>query len=138
MTTGSKKRVLVLGSAGMLGSMVCETLRKSHCEVIGIARQSDGFNANDPGCTQKLSALGNLDLAINCIAVTNAGETDVDSLFRVNALFPCRLANWAERHSVNLIHVSTDGVFRPGGTAYSESAEPDPDDLYGLSKFLGE
>jgi dTDP-4-dehydrorhamnose reductase len=39
---------------------------------------------------------------------------------------------------LHLVHFSTDGVFNGSSGNYSESTRPDAEDLYGISKYLGE
>ncbi len=60
-----------------------------------------------------------------------------------NALFPHRLAELCGELGARLIHISTDCVFSGRSRAgrwgnYRESDEPDPIDLYGRTKLLGE
>jgi dTDP-4-dehydrorhamnose reductase len=56
----------------------------------------------------------------------------------LNARLPHRLARLAAATGGRLIHVSTDCVFSGTTGGYSESDPPDPVDLYGRSKVLGE
>jgi dTDP-4-dehydrorhamnose reductase len=59
----------------------------------------------------------------------------------VNSLLPHRLAEACGRRDIRLIHVSTDCVFSgrlPWPGRYTELDIPDPVDLYGRSKLLGE
>ncbi len=56
----------------------------------------------------------------------------------VNALFPHRLAVMARAAGARLVHVSTDCVFSGDRGSYRETDLPDPVDLYGRSKLLGE
>jgi dTDP-4-dehydrorhamnose reductase len=56
----------------------------------------------------------------------------------VNALFPHRLGAVCARHGVRLIQLSTDCVFSGRRGGYRECDPPDPEDLYGRSKLLGE
>jgi dTDP-4-dehydrorhamnose reductase len=56
----------------------------------------------------------------------------------VNALFPHRLAALCRDVNARLVQYSTDCVFSGRKGAYSEAETPDPVDLYGRSKLLGE
>ena len=59
----------------------------------------------------------------------------------VNSLLPHQLNAACSDVGARSIHVSTDCVFSGRGrsaTAYTEADEPDPLDLYGRSKLLGE
>ena len=57
---------------------------------------------------------------------------------RVNAQFPPLLARLCGDRGCRLIHISTDCVFSGLRGGYSEDDGPDPMDLYGRSKLLGE
>ncbi len=56
----------------------------------------------------------------------------------MNALFPHRVALACEAAGARMIHISTDCVFSGNKGGYTEADTPDPDDLYGRSKLLGE
>jgi dTDP-4-dehydrorhamnose reductase len=57
---------------------------------------------------------------------------------QVNAIFPHLLARLCREHNSRLVHLSTDCVFSGKKGNYSEKDRPDPEDIYGLSKLLGE
>ena len=56
----------------------------------------------------------------------------------VNALYPHRLAQVCRASGARLIHLSTDCVFSGRRGRYTEEDAPDPEDLYGRTKLLGE
>jgi len=80
-------------------------------------------------------------LIVNAAAYTavDKAETDVETATRVNADAVCVLAEEANRGSAVLIHYSTDYVC-DGNKAvpYTETDEPDPINVYGRTKLLGE
>jgi len=80
-------------------------------------------------------------LIVNAAAYTavDKAETDVDTATRVNGDAVGILAEEAKRGGSVLVHYSTDYVF--GGNKacpYIETDEPDPINVYGHSKLLGE
>ena len=80
-------------------------------------------------------------LIVNAAAYTavDRAETDVDTATRVNGDAVGTLAEEAKRHGAALVHYSTDYVF--GGNKagpYTETDEPDPINVYGRTKLLGE
>jgi dTDP-4-dehydrorhamnose reductase len=75
---------------------------------------------------------------INCIAVPRASWNDPLKMISVFGLFPKRLAHLCAERGIRLIHVSSDGVFRGTRGRYAEDDLPDANDLYGISKILGE
>lgn len=83
------------------------------------------------------------DVVVNCIGLVKqlreAGRPV--AAVRLNALFPHEVAEACAAQGVRLIHIGTDCVFSgqlPLGSRYREDAPPDPADLYGRSKLLGE
>jgi dTDP-4-dehydrorhamnose reductase len=59
-------------------------------------------------------------------------------MMAINGEFPHRLAHIANSHGTQVIHISTDCVFSGIKGSYLESDTPDPVDVYGKSKLLGE
>lgn len=78
------------------------------------------------------------DVVINCIGITKQKIADVATAIAVNALFPHELADLCELFGARLIHISTDCVFSGHKGDYTEQDTPDPIDLYGHTKLLGE
>jgi len=82
--------------------------------------------------------VGDVSYVINAIGVTipfslkNTGLT-----FFVNSVFPHLLAN---RYGCRLIHITTDCVYSgtDGKAPYDEDSPLSPNDIYGLSKSMGE
>ncbi len=79
-------------------------------------------------------------VVINCIGLVKqlAEAYDPLSILPINALLPHRLERLASLAGARLVHVSTDCVFTGKKGLYRESDAPDAQDLYGLSKLLGE
>jgi dTDP-4-dehydrorhamnose reductase len=57
---------------------------------------------------------------------------------QINALFPHQLADLCVERGIRAIQISTDCVFSGFRGNYSEIDVPDPVDLYGRTKLLGE
>lgn len=151
-------RVLVLGAAGMLGHRLCHSLSgRDGIEVIASLRGDVGVWQGHPAfartrLTGHLSGENPSDIAVairaiapdvvlNCIGIikqTKAAKDPVPSL-QINALLPHLLARYCAETGARLIHFSTDCVFSgQKGHPYLEEDIPDPPDLYGHSKLLGE
>src|ERR1043165_7740621 len=64
--------------------------------------------------------------------------TDAIACLTSNSLFPHQLAQACAGSGTRLVHLSTDCVFSGARGKYLESDPPDPVDLYGLTKLLGE
>jgi dTDP-4-dehydrorhamnose reductase len=127
-------KVLVLGANGMLGHAVTEELSKDF-EVIPVTRKEVpiGFDF-EPRVLDPYAA----DYVINCVGVTIPfSQKDPAKTVYVNAVFPHILADW---YKDRLIHITTDCVYSgtDGKGPYTEFATTSAQNLYGLSKSLGE
>jgi dTDP-4-dehydrorhamnose reductase len=153
-----KLNVLVLGSDGMLGYDVYnELLKKSYSQeskinkVIGLGKCDieKYFMAHDYIDTfYFFSTHEHFDYVINCVAMTdtNAAETTKegrDLSYKLNVIFPQKLAEACKYFKTKLIHISTDYVFSENSVGYLHGfyvglAEPFPVNVYGTHKLLGE
>ena len=82
------------------------------------------------------------DVIINCIGQTNKipgkNLNNIERYINLNSLFPFRLKEICVEIKSRLIHFSSDCVFSGKNGSYSEKDNPDPKDIYGKSKLLGE
>ena len=140
------KKVLVLGSTGMLGSAVADALQEKGHEVITASRSSgikfDAVNLD----TEKLLTAASLqegDFVINCVGliksrIDEASMASRSLAVKLNIDFPNELAKAAEKFGVKIIQVATDCVFSGLAGGYSEGSTHDAFDVYGKTKSLGE
>jgi dTDP-4-dehydrorhamnose reductase len=153
-----KRRVLVLGGSGMLGHKLLQTLHR-HLEVYATV-QSDaamraclkvlpdlasdqfqnGVDAMDFDTIRGAIAHVQPQVVVNCIGVVKQSTVSHQAVLTVhlNALLPHQLAELCIEKGIRLILFSTDCVFSGRRGNYSEDDIPDPLDLYGRSKLLGE
>lgn len=144
-------KVLVLGGDGMLGHQVARRLASSH-EVVATVRKPpttivtgalsgcrviSGVDALLPGTLEVVRETG-ADAVVNAVGIVKQRTADPVESIAVNSLFPHQLANACRDAGCRLIHISTDCVFSGARGDYRESDTPDPSDLYGLTKLLGE
>lgn len=142
-------RLLVLGANGLLGSNVVATALSREWEVVGTHHSerpdfdvpSHEFDVRD---SERFGTL--LDRVAPATVVNCAAMTDVDACEReptlaraVNGTAPGTLARSCGDREIGFCHVSTDYVF-DGRTEelYSESADPNPIQVYGESKLAGD
>lgn len=81
------------------------------------------------------------DVVINSIGLVKQIENGSDPIRAIgfNAMLPHQLSKICQSIGARLIHISTDCVFSGNkGAPYLESDNPDPADLYGRTKLLGE
>lgn len=150
-------RVLVLGAGGMLGHTLIDVLAsRPGLDVAGTIRDPAPPAAHRTGATQltihpgidvtrhgTLEALlgdARPDVIINAVGIVKqvAAGHDPIATTELNALLPHRLARLAAARSARLIQISTDCVFSGRRGGYTEDDAPDPVDLYGRTKLLGE
>lgn len=148
-------RVLILGGAGMLGHklwQVCATRFETWVTLRGAmegharfalfdpARVVEGVDVLEPRTVADALRVARPDVVVNAVGITKQRPAARDPIaaIEVNALFPHRLAALCRSGGVRLIHLSTDCVFSGRRGMYTEDDLPDPEDLYGRSKLLGE
>ena len=148
-------RVLVLGGDGMLGHELFLYLRTRHearvtlrqplaaYSAIGLFSAANAFAGVDVRASERLErvlAEFRPEAVVNAVGVVKQRPESEDAIvsIEVNALLPHRLAVSCRKAGARLIHLSTDCVFSGEKGGYSETDGPDPIDVYGRSKLLGE
>lgn len=135
-------KVAILGSTGMLGSMVHRYLsRQPRYKLTNYSRGillADAINST--GLTRLL--IGQ-DYVLNCIGVIKSrideqNPQSVECAVQVNSLFPHRLARAAEQTGCRVLQIATDCVYSGREGGYLEFSPHDPLDIYGKTKSLGE
>jgi len=142
----TNQQVLVIGSTGMLGGTVYQTLTRSDLKVLEASRSRGLIFDAEVDLAEDLLRKAGLkpgDFVVNCVGLTKAyiHEDKTESLeraIRLNVLFPIALARAAEELNLRVIQVATDCVFSGGEGRYLESSPHDAYDAYGKSKSLGE
>ncbi len=149
-------KVCVLGVGGLLGHMLIRVLGET-IDVYGTTRESrsdssplakflpqdkwiDNVDASKFDSINKIFDTTNFDTVINCIGLIKQrnAQTTEHEMMLINAEFPHRLAQVVNQQGARVIHISTDCVFSGDKGNYVETDTPDPVDVYGKSKLLGE
>ena len=148
-------RALVLGGSGMLGHQLCRVLsdrmetwatfrddpvRYKLYNFISQERALGGVNAEDLESVRQALESVKPDVVINCIGIVKQRDEARQAIpsIQVNALFPHQLADLCHEQNARLVQISTDCVFSGLRGKYTEADMPDPVDLYGRTKLLGE
>ena len=146
------KKVLVLGSSGMLGSTVVKVFTKMNFIVTESNRDGIPIVAGN-NCrrldvnNQEIEAFfqehSDYDFVVNCVGlikqkIVEGSPDDVFDSIKINAILPLRLDDASSRFKFRLIQIGTDCVFSGRKGFYTEDDEKDPIDVYGYSKALGE
>jgi dTDP-4-dehydrorhamnose reductase len=139
----------------MLGHQLMQALAPAHDVRVTLRQPLAAYR--ESGLFSERNALGEIDardsarlaaaierlapqVVINCIGlVKQRPDAKTARLaIEVNALFPHELREMCERAGARLVHFSTDCVFSGRTGGYRETDLPDPVDLYGRSKLIGE
>lgn len=137
------KKVFVLGSTGMLGKYV-STYLKDYYDVIEVSRKTLDVSEIKESVLRK-NLMMDLkvqkgDIIINCIGTIKPRVDELGDLnaIIVNSVFPHLLSKICEELEVNLIHPTTDCIYTGLKGQYNENDKLDVNDVYGMSKGLGE
>jgi len=133
MVVGAIK-TLIVGANGMLGFDLCKVFP----DAVKLTHRELDITNRD----QVLESIRRIkpDLVINAAAYTDVeGCEDKQALaFKVNGYGPGYIAEACNKMGATLVHFSTDYVFDGSKTEYIESDAPNPINVYGRSKLLGE
>jgi dTDP-4-dehydrorhamnose reductase len=131
--------IIILGSNGMLGSMIYFLSKTQYSNIPTIAISKSDFDVLQDN-VNKLDALlpDNNYTIINCIGAIPQKKYTLDEYTQINTTFPQKLSEYCKFKKYSLVHISTNCVFSGRNNNCVESDMPDADDMYGKSKFLGE
>lgn len=131
----------------MLGRTVYAYLHKQHGTVWGTSRRSDNFldfniESVETSLRTIFKKIGKIDYVTNCIGLLQSYQTrdrkpSKWDYLNINSILPHQLGSLASKYDYRLVHISTNAVF-PGDARVDESSGPHPENIYGMSKFLGE
>ena len=148
-------RVLVVGGDGMLGHQLFDGLSRTHDVRVTLRRPRRdyahlgrfteansyaGIDVRSPSALETVLAALRPEVVCNAAGLVKQrpAARDPVAAIEVNSLFPHRLAAMAAGVGARVLHVSTDCVFSGRRGDYTEDDLPDPVDLYGRTKLLGE
>ncbi|WP_231622083.1 dTDP-4-dehydrorhamnose reductase [Methanococcoides methylutens] len=125
---------MIIGAGGMLGTDLCKVFP----DAVQLTRKELDITKRDE-VVQTIGQI-NPDVVINAAAYTDVDgcEDDEYLAFAVNGHGPGYVAEACSNAGAKMVHFSTDYVFDGSKDEYSEGDEPDPINLYGQSKLMGE
>lgn len=136
--------VLVTGSTGMLGRVLCGLLQKDY-SVLRLSQQGadDSLRCelSDESALRRVFEANKIDVVVNTAAYSDVDgcERDPKLAYESNVLACKNLSRLCGSKNIPWVHVSTDYVFDGRGKAlYKESDTPGPVNIYGMTKWLGE
>jgi dTDP-4-dehydrorhamnose reductase len=132
-------RIVITGSAGMLGLNVAAAAREAGHDVIPLARSE--LDVTDPEAVTAALDSARPEVVVNCAAWTNVdgAEGSGEAALAVNGPGAGNVARAAAVAGAWTIHISSDYVFDGDKRLpYLESDPVGPRSVYGSSKLAGE
>ncbi len=134
------KSILVTGSNGQLGRCIKDVAKDSK-ELNFIFTDKAELDITNRESVNAFFESNTVVYCVNCAAYTavDKAESNEDYALAVNVLGVENLAKACKKHKAILIHISTDFVFDGKQTQpYTEVDEPNPLNVYGITKLQGE
>lgn len=142
-----KKRVLAIGSTGLVGSFFVERCKEKF-QILTAGRTNCNFEIDLLNEQPINSVIKQADVTyvLNFAAFTNVDEAESEKdningdVYKLNVLAPLYLAKACQKENKKLIHISTDYVFdgRQNDQPYKETDTPNPLGWYAQTKYEGE
>ncbi len=148
----STKRVLVVGSNGLLGQRMAEFLIRGSAHKVTVSSiepkpvrplnsaayiQLDITSKKD---VKRIVHAAEPDVIVNCAAMTNVDscENERELAWKLNVEGVEHLIEASRKTNSTIYHVSTDYVFDGKAGPYDEQARPEPLSYYGKTKLASE
>ena len=148
-------KILVLGGDGMLGHQLVRQWRARHEVRVTLRRPVadyasfgmfdeqrayGGVDIRDIGRLGDAIADFKPDAVVNAVGLVKQRPDAAERVaaIEINALFPHKLSLLCAPMRIRVVQLSTDCVFSGSKGGYTEDDDPDPHDLYGRTKLLGE
>lgn len=132
-----KKKVVVTGASGLIGSRIIELLSEKF-EFIPLS--VDQMDITDNASVIKTLSSLSYDLILHLAGYTfvDKAETEKEKVYLINETGTRNLVEVAVKAKKEFIYISTDFVFDGTTPPYTEKSTPHPLSVYGKSKFAGE
>lgn len=150
-----KKKILILGASGMLGNVLLKYFFEKGLNVTGYVRSRNsrnlfkkvfkkkikvGFDIFNDLKIKKIIKREKPNYLINCIGKIKQkmANDNLNETIYINSVFPHKLAHLSSIYNFKLVHFSTDCVFNGKRGMYRENEVSNAEDIYGITKSLGE
>ena len=134
-------KILVTGKNGQLGRSIKKFISNyDHHEFTLVGREELDLSSSE-GISKYFGTHSYFDVIVNCAAYTavDCAEDETDLADKINHQAVKKLAEFANSKNAKFIHISTDYVFDgKNESLYLESDNPNPINVYGKTKLLGE
>lgn len=127
-------KTLIIGASGMLGSDLCRVFT----EAVKLTHKELDITNRDHVLESIRKIRPNVVLNAAAYTEVDGCEENQELAFQVNGHGPGHIAEACSIFGATLVHFSTDYVFDGSKSEYVESDIPNPINMYGHSKLLGE
>lgn len=134
-----KKKILLIGKTGQLGSAIMEDALFFNFEIFGFKKEEMNIT-NERQIKEKIKKV-QPDILLNTAAyhAVPACEENPWAAMAVNFIAIQNLARLCKKQKITFVTYSTDYVFDgEKGSPYYENDKPNPLQIYGMSKLAGE
>lgn len=138
-----RKKILITGAGGMLGSAMYEHFSKKYPVLATSLHQSESWmqplDVRDPAAFEKVVADWRPAYILHLPAMTDLEwcEKHLSEAYAVNTLPVRHAAELATRYGAKLVYISSSNVFDGEKKYYTDTDEPNPRNVYGLTKQMG-
>lgn len=134
----SKTTFLVIGANGMLGWAVSSYFKSRGFAVVELTKKEFDI-AKDP-IKDLEKFINKSEVVVNCAGVIKPQieKNKVEDVLKINGVFPWNLAKTCLNLKKLCFHITTDCVFSGKKGNYNENDLVDANDLYGISKNMGD
>ncbi len=144
---GTKKKILITGISGLLGSNLAYCWRE-RCQILGLYHthpwklkgiETAAVDLADADKTAKILKDFQPDIIVHCAAIADVDkcETDQELAIRTNVTATKNLTSKLPEHC-KFVYISTDLVYNGVKGHFTETDPVKPINVYGQTKFTGE
>ena len=145
-----KKRILIIGSNGMLGqSLTTHFMFNRDVELMCASFEDESYYENLAYLKIDISSSNEVkkmikdfcpDVIINAAAYTNVDgcETEKELSWAINVTGVENIVKYARTCDAHFIHISSDYIFNGTSGPYTEEEKPNPISYYGKEKLAAE
>lgn len=141
--SAGKKRILITGAGGMLGSAMREYYADSYVVLATSAHPNEPWmitlDVRDQIAYERAVAEFRPDYIFHLPAMTNLEqcEKSLPAAYAINTLSVKYAAQAATKYGAKLVYISSSNVFDGSKKYYTDNEEPNPINVYGLTKQMG-
>ena len=144
MKLNDKTKILITGGGGMLGDAFYHTLKNKYIlkatDIDLNEEWLDFLDVRDYNQYQNIVNEFNPEIILHLAALTDLEycERNIQNAYLTNTLSVENAVRCAKIHDSTLVYISTAGIFDGKKDEYDDWDIPNPINVYGRSKYMGE